>query len=224
MAVAVAASLAVHTAIVFVMMPHQPGVGHAPETPPTFEVEMVDQAAAQRGAPAVPAAEPAPSAATSAPSEEPGSAPRPPPPDAPPEPRAARPAPQMNLSGADEDRDPMLVTGDHVVPARPDGRVQNKAPAYPPDAARRGSQGLVGLVIHITEDGTPAWVDVRVSSGDPVLDNAARDAVSAWRFQPARAGGAAVPFDYPYNIIFALNGRGRSVSHGSDRSGDDPRR
>ena len=172
------------------MMPHQPGAGHAPDTPPTFEVEMVDQAAATRAAAAAPTADPAPPPAAPAPSDQGAS---PPPPDAPPQPRPARPAPQVNLSGADEDRDPMSVTGDHVVPARPDGRVQNKAPAYPPDAARRGSQGLVGLLIHITENGTPAWVDVRVSSGDPVLDNAARDAVSAWRFQPARAGGCGRP-------------------------------
>ena len=211
------ASLIVHAFAVFVMMPHEPGAGRAPVMQPSFEVEMVDQAAAVRGSATAAAtaevADPAP-----APQEPgPGDNAAPPVRAAVPERAAERPVMQVNLTGADEEREAMLVTGDHVVPARPDGRAQNKAPAYPLQAARRGSQGLVGLVIHVTASGAPAWVDVRVSSGDRMLDNAARDAVSAWRFQPARAGGEAVPFDFPYNIVFALNGRGRSVWHGSDR-------
>ena len=221
LALAGGASLVVHAVAVFVMMPHEPGAGQAPGTEPSFEVEMVDQAAAVRGSAAAAVAEESPQVAAP---HEPGAgagavaaaaaAARPPP----------RPAVQVNLSGGDEEREAMLVTGDHVVPARPDGRVQNHAPAYPVEAARRGSQGLVGLTIHVTAAGSPAWVDVRVSSGDTVLDNAARDAVSAWRFQPARAGGEAVPFDFRYNIVFALNGRDRSISHGSDRPGYDARR
>jgi len=225
MALAGAASLVMHSAAVLVMMPHEPEAGYAPATPPSFEVEMVDQAAAVQGASAAPSAEPVPPPAPDMPSDpDPGPTSDPLPPKAAPETRAPRPEPQVNLSGGDEDRNPMFVTGDHVVPARPDGRMQNKAPAYPPDAARRGSQGLVGLVIHIMATGAPAWVDIRVSSGDPVLDNAARDAVSAWRFQPAHEGGMAVPFDYAYSISFSLNGHGRSVSHGTDRPGYDPRR
>lgn len=220
LAVAGGASLVVHAVAVFVMMPHEPGAGLAPATPPSFEVEMVDQAAAARGSPAAAAEETPPPmpAAQEGRTGDPAAL------EAVQQSPAARPAMQVNLSGADEERAAMLVTGDHVVPARPDGRVQNKAPAYPADAARRGSQGLVGLVVHVTAMGTPAWVDVRVSSGDAALDNAARDAVSAWRFQPARAGGEAVPFDFPYNIVFALDGRGRSVWHGQDRQGYDTRR
>lgn len=111
----------------------------------------------------------------------------------------------MHLGDDEEDRDPLMVTGTNVVPPRPDAKIRNKPPAYPADAARRRAQGTVELRARVTEQGVPAWVEVMSSSGDASLDQAAREAVSLWRFQPARAGGAAVPFDYELSIRFRMD-------------------
>lgn len=186
---------------------------------------MVDQDARVQGtpdtSPAPPPTQPPPPApaTTELPKEAAGDAAPPPAPPAPPVPEAppgpptppTPPAPAqhmaVNLGNADEDRDPLLVTGPDVVPPRPDARVHNKPPAYPPDAARRGARGSVGLRVRVTESGVPAWVEVVESSGDASLDRSAQEAVSLWQFQPARNGGAAVPFDYDITIRFTMNGR-----------------
>ena len=117
-----------------------------------------------------------------------------------------RRAATVNLAGEEQERDSLLVSGDNVVPARVDGLIHNKAPDYPADAARRRVQGMVGLMIRVTESGVPAWVDVVDSSGDASLDRAAREAVSLWRFEPARNKDGPLPFDLLYNIRFTLGG------------------
>jgi protein TonB len=94
-----------------------------------------------------------------------------------------------------------------VVAPRPDALAHNRPPGYPSDAVRRHAEGTVVLMVHVTEDGTPAWVDVRTSSGDASLDRSAKEAVALWRFQPARAGGKTVPFDYELAIHFSLDDR-----------------
>ena len=214
-----------HVALVWVFLPHTPGAGrHLAEAPPTFEIEMVDQPAAARGAtPNIPGTPPSAPPKPDLGPDPADDLPPPQPPSAVARPGPAPPAP-VNLSGSDEDRDPLLVTGDNVVPPRPDATIHNRPPSYPADAARRHSQGLVGLLIHVTETGIPAWVDVRVSSGDPSLDDAAREAAALWRFQPARNGNTPVPFDLAYNIHFSLNRSDRSLFNGQDRPGYDPRR
>ena len=214
-----------HAGLVWALLPHTPGAGTPiAALPPTFEIDMVDQAAARHGAtaeaagqpPPVPEAQPPPASGSDT------AFPPPPSPAAPPGPRS--PPTQVNLSGSDEDRDPLLVTGDNVVPPQPDATIHNRPPDYPIAAARRHSQGTVGLLIHITEAGTPAWVDIRASSGDAALDAAARDAVALWRFRPARNGGVPVPYDLAYNIVFSLDDINRSVPYGQDRPRNDPRR
>ena len=62
---------------------------------------------------------------------------------------------------------------------------------YPRDAMRRHEQGTVVLRVLVGADGVPQIVEVESSSGSPRLDNAARDAVMHWRFQPGTRGGAA---------------------------------
>lgn len=223
-AVAVA-SFVLHGAVFWLLLP--PGVARpGVESPPTIEIEMIDQAAEVKGAadasPAPPPTQPPPPAppAPDLPKEAAGEAVLPPPaPPAPPT-QEATPGPPtslapqapaqhmaVNLGNADEDRDPLLVTGPDVVPPRPDARVRNKPPAYPADAARRGARGTVGLRVRVTETGIPAWVEVVESSGDASLDRSAQEAVSLWQFQPARNGGAAVAFDYDIAIRFTMSGR-----------------
>ncbi len=222
LALVAAVSLLLHAAAVWLLLPHGDGRGE-PAAPPVIEIEMIDQVAKVRGAePAPPAeqpaqppppAEPPAPEAPNLPPEPAAPAPPPPAPDAVPSPPApqARPAPPgpaaaaVHLNGDEDDQDPLLVTGQNVVPPRLDARIRNRPPAYPADAARRGAQGTVGLLLHVTEQGVVAWVDIVESSGDSSLDRTAQEAVSLWRFQPARAGGNTVPFDYPQRIHFGID-------------------
>jgi len=99
-----------------------------------------------------------------------------------------------------------LVFGTQVVPAGPDSTVHNRPPAYPRDAARRGEQGTVELLIHIAPDGSASEVDVAASSGSVSLDRAARAAVLAWRFRPAVEDGAPVASILPFRVKFTIDG------------------
>jgi len=81
------------------------------------------------------------------------------------------------------------ILGLAVVPARrvsaqprPERRVINKvAPAYPELAKRMHLQGAVKLEVGVKADG--AVKSTRVLGGNPVLVQAASDAVSKWKFE-----------------------------------------
>ncbi|TWI07957.1 TonB family protein [Aerolutibacter ruishenii] len=62
-------------------------------------------------------------------------------------------------------------------------------PAYPKGESL---EGRVMLEVDVRADGEVAAVAVARSSGQAVLDNAAREAVMKWRFNPAYSAGAAV--------------------------------
>ncbi len=65
-------------------------------------------------------------------------------------------------------------------------------PAYPPRSVMLGQQGQVVVRAAIDPKGNPEEVVVWTSSGFPLLDKAALDAVKRWRFMPARRGGSTV--------------------------------
>ncbi|MCC6470413.1 MAG: energy transducer TonB [Alphaproteobacteria bacterium] len=65
-------------------------------------------------------------------------------------------------------------------------------PTYPPRSILLGQQGQVIVRAAIDPRGTPEEVVVWTSSGFPLLDKAAVDAVKRWRFIPARRGGGTV--------------------------------
>ena len=227
---AAAAALALHGAAVWLLLPHG-AARTAADAPPTFEIALVNQPAQTAGAPAQ---TPPPSPSTPPPSPpnppepaQPASVapdqtapdPAPPPPTpqqtaaatatptsaATPPKQPAAPAAVVNLSGDDStDQEALNDRGDNVVPPRPDATYINKPPHYPLDAARRRAEGTVTLIIHITEAGIPAGVDIAQSSGDPSLDRSAADAAALWRFQPATDHGVPVPIDLPYRIVFGL--------------------
>lgn len=110
----------------------------------------------------------------------------------------------FNFSGTDADTN-TLVTGDDVIPASPDNASRNRQPVYPTEAARRRERGAVILLIHISSKGLASGVDIAQSSGFPLLDRAARDAVLKWRFVPAVKDGQPIPFDMPFRVVFELN-------------------
>jgi|HubBroStandDraft_5_1064220.scaffolds.fasta_scaffold75779_2 TonB family protein len=64
-------------------------------------------------------------------------------------------------------------------------KVKTKVEPYYPDLARRMSiHGMVKLVVVVAPNGSPK--DMKVVGGNPLLVNAALDAVKQWKFEPAR--------------------------------------
>jgi periplasmic protein TonB len=81
---------------------------------------------------------------------------------------------------------------------------QNPAPSYPTEARRRGWEGTVLLLVEILESGRPERISVKQSSGHPLLDEAAQDAVERWTFIPAQREGKPVRSFAEVPIVFSL--------------------
>jgi protein TonB len=65
-------------------------------------------------------------------------------------------------------------------------------PTYPPVSRRNGEEGVVRLKVLVDEKGRPKDVQVAQSSGFPRLDEAAKQAVSRWKFVAATNGSSAI--------------------------------
>jgi protein TonB len=79
------------------------------------------------------------------------------------------------------------------------------APAYPAMAIRRHMEGTVTLRVLVDEQGKPIEVSVEKSSGQELLDRAAREQVLAkWRFQPAQVNGQHVRAWARVPVTFSL--------------------
>ena len=61
---------------------------------------------------------------------------------------------------------------------------------------------MLDVVVKI--DGTPAKVAISRSSGSPILDEAALDAVSQWRFIPARKSGQLIQANVVVPVEFKI--------------------
>lgn len=81
----------------------------------------------------------------------------------------------------------------------------NPAPDYPPLALRRGWQGTVRLRVTLDSEGHPTQVGLAVSSGYPMLDESALDAVRRWRFSPATRLGKPVAATVEVPIVFKIS-------------------
>ncbi len=79
-------------------------------------------------------------------------------------------------------------------PQTPAAYRETPLPAYPAAAREQGLEG-----------GRVGEVHVAVSSGAPVLDEAARQAVKRWTFTPARAGALAVDSLVEVPVKFSLS-------------------
>lgn len=119
---------------------------------------------------------------------------------APPQPPAQK-APVFDLSGTESESNATVI-GSHIIPASKDDRYRNRPPIYPETAQIRREGGIVDLLIHVTDTGVTGSVDVMASSGHPILDHAAIDAVMKWHFRPALKEGRSVPFDMPFRFEF----------------------
>ncbi len=83
--------------------------------------------------------------------------------------------------------------------------LQNKAPVYPQMSRKKKEQGTVWLLLEVKADGSVGEVRIKQSSGFSRLDQAARQAVQKWQFEPARQQGKAIDFWYEMPVNFALN-------------------
>jgi protein TonB len=70
--------------------------------------------------------------------------------------------------------------------------VDTRPPIYPPRCLRMGIEGTVRVRVLVGEDGRVQEVTIGKSSGEAALDESAMDAVSKWRFEPARRNGVPV--------------------------------
>ena len=84
------------------------------------------------------------------------------------------------------------------------GMLGNKPPDYPERARRNEFEGRVLLRVKVSAKGTSETIAVKTSSGYDLLDEAARAAVKAWRFTPAKRGGIAVASTIDVPIVFRL--------------------
>jgi TonB family protein len=76
-------------------------------------------------------------------------------------------------------------------------------PEYPPAAKAAGFPGTVVVAAVVNADGSVGVVEVVESSGGKLgFDEAAMDAMSKWRFSPARVDGQAVDSVYAYVFHF----------------------
>jgi periplasmic protein TonB len=91
------------------------------------------------------------------------------------------------------------------IPVGPDPSAPNIPPRYPVDAARRGEQGAVVLLVNVAPNGAATGVEVYSSSGFMLLDRAARDAVARWRFKATSEDGLPAPSRTLIRVQFRLD-------------------
>jgi periplasmic protein TonB len=80
----------------------------------------------------------------------------------------------------------------------------NPTPDYPLPCKRRREEGIVLLNVVVQADGLPAAISLKRSSGHPLLDRAALDAVRRWTFEPGRAAGVPVASLVVVPVRFSL--------------------
>jgi periplasmic protein TonB len=115
------------------------------------------------------------------------------------QPIAFTPAPPPAAPFEPRPQAPIRVGGSISLPAK----VMHVAPVYPPLARSARVSGVVILEVVIDEHG--AVRDVQILRSIPLLDRAAADAVSQWRFTPTLLNGQPVPVVMTVTVSFTLN-------------------
>jgi TonB family protein len=127
----------------------------------------------------------------------------PPPPPPPPPPASAsttegaRPAVESQVPSPRPGK-PARVGTDVEAPRK----LVHVAPRYPPEALQARLQGKVILECVIGTDGRVEKVEVK--RGAPLLDDAAREAVRQWVYEPTRLNGVPVPAIMTVTVDFSL--------------------
>jgi TonB family protein len=82
-------------------------------------------------------------------------------------------------------------------------RLHTDTPIYPVEAKSRGIEGVVKLNVLIGTDG--AVRDLKVISGDPILAQAAAEAVRRWTYQPVTLVGKPIEIITEVDVNFHLH-------------------
>lgn len=80
----------------------------------------------------------------------------------------------------------------------------NRAPVYPEESRRRRQSGSVMIHAVIEASGEVSTATVERSSGHPLLDASALDAVRSWRFAPAQDSGNPTRAEATVPVHFVL--------------------
>jgi protein TonB len=80
--------------------------------------------------------------------------------------------------------------------------IRKTIPVYPRIGLAAHAEGTVVLAATISKTGTIE--NLRVVSGHPLLQRAALDAVSTWRYRPYLLNGEPVEVETTVDVIFAL--------------------
>jgi len=114
---------------------------------------------------------------------------------------APDPAPRPPVAAA-----PVAAAPAPIVAARYNAAyLNNPEPKYPPMSRRLGEEGKVLLRVRVTADGQAAAVELEKSSNFERLDEAAKQAVTRWRFVPAKRGDEAIEASVIVPIVFRLD-------------------
>jgi TonB family protein len=101
---------------------------------------------------------------------------------------------------------PGLVDGQAPVrvggPIRPPKKTRDVQPIYPADAQAARVQGVI--IIEATIDPLGNVVNARVLRGQPMLDQAAVDAVNQWQFEPTQLNNVPVPVIMTVTVNFSM--------------------
>lgn len=83
----------------------------------------------------------------------------------------------------------------------------NPPPLYPEEADRKKQEGKVLVSVQVEANGRPGSVTLISSSGFPLLDAAALEAVRKWTFYPQNVGGLPVASRVEVPVVFTLKDR-----------------
>lgn len=90
-------------------------------------------------------------------------------------------------------------------PSAESSALNNRPPGYPAMSRRLGEQGQVLLAVWVERDGRVGQIRLHRSSGYPLLDQAALDAVRHWRYQPATRGEETLATWFVQQVDFVLD-------------------
>ena len=80
----------------------------------------------------------------------------------------------------------------------------NRKPPYPRLSKANQDEGTTVLRVLVKADGSAGEVQVKRTSGFPLLDESARNTVETWRFAPATVDGKPVAEWYQVEVPFKL--------------------
>lgn len=113
-------------------------------------------------------------------------------------PGAARPVTRTTVAGCGAAAAPVRVGGNIAPPMK----TRDVKPIYPSVAQSARVQGVI--IVEATIDCEGNVVSPRILRGQPLLNDAALEAVSQWRYTPTLLNGAPVPVIMTMTVTFTL--------------------